>query len=138
MTTVFHENNIVHNRGHYNYVNHKYSVFSTSKDGYIVVQCSLLVFCPSYNSIKCLNILPLAIVFPQAVSLSSPLPSELSPPPAPPSPLTRTVAHSLAVTANRGWLCSQESSVSLDSLPHWIGQISLSGIETERVSPAEL
>ena len=64
-------------------------------------------------------------------------PSSLSPPPGPPSPLTRSLA-SIVTTgqfaAVRGWLLSQGSQVSVDDLPSWIGQIPLEGMETERVS----
>lgn len=40
----------------------------------------------------------------------------------------------MQLRTNKGWMSSQDSSVSLDILPNWIGQIALSGIETERVS----
>ena len=49
------------------------------------------------------------------------------------APLVRVLGTSSDIVLERGWLAMQDSSMRLDHLPNWIGQILLRGIEIERV-----
>ena len=71
-------------------------------------------------------------------SPSSPLQCRPAAPyPSTPTPLYRSLALLLDqgyLVVEKGWLMSNESTLNVDQLPHWMGQITLKGVVTDRVS----
>ena len=60
-----------------------------------------------------------------------------APYPSTPTPLYRSLALLLDqgyLVVEKGWLMSTESTLNVDQLPHWMGQITLKGVLTDRVS----
>ena len=56
----------------------------------------------------------------------------MSPPPA-----VRDISSLLKngdFTVRKGWFMSRDTQVIPDKLPRWVGQITLKGVETERVN----
>ena len=61
---------------------------------------------------------------------------QAAPYPSVPIPLFRSLALLLDqgyLEVEKGWLMSAESNVNLEQLPHWMGQITLKGVVTDRV-----
>ena len=57
-----------------------------------------------------------------------------------PSPLVAPLYQSLTfllekgdLVVENGWLLSSETALAVDQLPQWMGQITLKGVEVERV-----
>lgn len=75
-------------------------------------------------------------IIPSRPSLSIPC-RPAAPYPSVPAPLYRSLALLLDqgyLVVEKGWLMSMQSNLSTDQLPHWMGQITLKGVVTDRVS----
>ena len=105
------------------------------------MSCELTIYPPS--SSPSLSLSPSLFPRPSSsLSLSLSLPPlplhrPAAPYPSTPVPLFRSLALLLDqgyLEVDKGWLMSTESNVCLEQLPHWMGQITLKGVVTDRVS----